>query len=58
MKDEPCPYCGTPTEADEVDNGVGMQQVGPRGCPACHAVEIRFPDEPQNDEERRTGYRR
>lgn len=34
-----CPKCGGEMECDEVDNGVGMQQVGPYGCPACHYVE-------------------
>lgn len=37
--DGSCPRCGGETEVDEVDIGVGMQQCGPRGCPACHWVE-------------------
>ena len=32
-----CPYCGGEADADEVDIGVGMQQVGPVGCPSCFA---------------------
>lgn len=34
-----CPICGQQAECDEVDNGVGMQQVGPYGCPDCLWVE-------------------
>lgn len=34
-----CPKCGGPCERDEVDNGVGMQPIGPWGCPNCHWVE-------------------
>lgn len=39
MIGRPCPECGTPTECDSVDNGIGEQQCGPYGCPACHWVE-------------------
>jgi hypothetical protein len=36
-----CPWCHElAVEHDEVDNGVGMQQVGPDGCEACHAVQM------------------
>jgi hypothetical protein len=34
-----CPKCGSECERDEVDNGVGMQAVGPWGCPECYWVE-------------------
>ena len=36
-----CPQCGSECERDEVDNGVGMEAVGPWGCPNCHWVEDR-----------------
>ncbi len=36
-----CPNCDEEMERDEVDNGVGMQAVGPWGCAACHYVEDR-----------------
>lgn len=36
-----CPRCGGEVERDEVDNGVGMEAVGPWGCPDCHWVELR-----------------
>lgn len=35
----PCPRCGEDAKADFVDNGVGMQQVGPFGCEACGWAE-------------------
>lgn len=35
-----CPECGGENvERDEVDNGVGMQPVGPWGCLDCGWVE-------------------
>lgn len=37
-----CPRCGGELECDMVDNGVGMEQCGPYGCPACHYVEPRL----------------
>lgn len=41
MYEVECPYCGyEKCEADFVDNGVGNQQVGPYGCPECHAFQI------------------
>jgi len=52
-----CPYCGTPCEADFVDVGVGMQQVGPYGCGLCHAVEVGPCDgDPLTPTERRVGW--
>jgi len=36
----PCPYCGTPCNADYVDVGVGMIQCGPFHCTRCMASEI------------------
>lgn len=35
----PCPYCGTPCEADWCDVGVGMVQSGPYHCVSCYACE-------------------
>ena len=37
--ERPCPNCGLTATADFVDNGVGMQQVGPFGCEACGWIE-------------------
>ena len=53
-----CPYCGHEAECDEVDNGVGMQQCGPVGCPVCHAFEIGFDDgiTKATEEEKRLGW--
>ena len=53
-----CPKCGTPLEPyGEVDIGVGVQQFGPWGCPACHWVEgdealgeMALPDLPEGDD--------
>lgn len=58
MKPVECPYCGTPTEAEFVDIGVGMQQVTAHACPNCHAVEIGPHDEPVEltEQEKRTGW--
>ena len=28
MHNEPCPYCGTASEADWINNGVGLVQCG------------------------------
>jgi len=55
-----CPFCGsTNIEAPFVDNGVGMEQVGPYGCDDCHAVQLEYPDvDGQNEEERSIGWRR
>ena len=39
-----CPYCGQGMECETVDIGVGEQQCGPYGCPACHAVEVTYED--------------
>ncbi|MCA1066369.1 hypothetical protein LCL98_23545 [Rossellomorea aquimaris] len=36
----PCPYCQNQTDADWVDNGVGMVQCGPYHCHDCGASEI------------------
>jgi hypothetical protein len=36
-----CPNCGAECERDEVDNGVGMEAVGPWGCHECGWVEDR-----------------
>jgi hypothetical protein len=33
-----CPQCSGECERDEVDNGVGMEAVGPWGCPDCYWV--------------------
>jgi hypothetical protein len=35
-----CPYCGNEADADFMDNGVGMERVGPWGCDKCHAYEL------------------
>lgn len=37
--DEPCPYCGTMTQAEFCDVGVGMVQVSPYHCHECQATE-------------------
>lgn len=37
---QPCPYCGTETECDWVDVGVGSVQCGPYHCYDCGASEI------------------
>lgn len=37
-----CPQCGCECERDEVDNGIGMEAVGPWGCPECHWVQTRM----------------
>lgn len=42
MKNYPCPKCGEEMECDTVDNGVGMEQCGPYGCPSCHYVDERM----------------
>lgn len=34
-----CPQCGESCERDEIDNGVGMEAVGPWGCRSCNWVE-------------------
>lgn len=34
-----CPQCGSECERDEVDNGVGLEAVGPWGCPECQWFE-------------------
>lgn len=54
----PCPYCGTPTEADYVDVGIGYVQCGPFHCTACHASEIGPNDgsRPLTQRERETGW--
>lgn len=39
MSAYPCPVCGKPCEADFVDNGVGMERVGPYRCNDCKWVE-------------------
>lgn len=46
-----CPNCGSECERDEVDNGVGMQAVGPWGCFECHWVEGRDVEPPEPDGE-------
>lgn len=41
-----CPQCGSETEADFVDIGVGLQQTGPYGCFNCGWVQDGVQDEP------------
>ena len=54
-----CPYCGSPaTEGDYVDNGVGMQQCSPHYCEECDAIQIGGTQEPRDDDERRTYWRK
>lgn len=56
-----CPYCFHPCEADEVDNGVGMEKIGPWVCTneACKAYELDFATEPEmTEKEFSTGFRR
>lgn len=36
----PCPYCGTASECDMTDVGVGLVQSGPYGCDRCHAYGV------------------
>lgn len=53
-----CPYCGSETEHDEVDIGVGMLQCSPVGCPYCHSFEM-GPDDDMSkatEEEKRKGW--
>ena len=54
----PCPYCGTETEADWVDVGVGMQQCGPYYCENCGASQIGGFDTERDltPEEKKTGW--
>ncbi len=47
-----CPFCAGPTEQDEIDNGVGMQACGPRGCPACHAYMVTWEEATQEERAR------
>ena len=51
-----CPYCGAGCEAEYVDIGVGMQQVTPRVCHDCHAVEAGPYDKPRDDYDPKTGW--
>ena len=34
-----CPFCGGMTYFEEVDIGVGFQQVAPAECPSCGAQQ-------------------
>ena len=44
IKGPACPWCGNPSTAETVDNGVGEQQIEPFGCEWCQASEICYPD--------------
>lgn len=51
---ERCPECGGKLEHDEIDNGVGMQQVGPDHCGRCDWFDSRatmFDETDPEDEE-------
>lgn len=42
MSKERCPYCGSgELDAEYVHNGLGYEQVTPKSCYGCGAVEIR-----------------
>ena len=56
---QPCPYCQTPMECDDVDVGIGCVQCGPYFCENCGASEIFWKDrqDPKlSEEERKTGF--
>ncbi len=55
----PCPWCGSPCEADFVDIGVGMMQCGPYHCHDCGASECGPNDDLESltPEERSKGWR-
>jgi hypothetical protein len=53
----PCPYCGSPSYAEFVDIGVGMEQCSPYLCENCGASQIgTYDDSNLSSEEERTGW--